>query len=262
MPGTFTITQAGQTETYHVESIRPAPAAPTSVYDFLVTRPDDTKFDPATSPDLVVKRAKTGHALVRPKVDGQEIGWFIFDTGASGTVIDPTAAAKLNLKAIGTSVVTSPRGNEQSSVFQVTSLALGPISIAKPFLVTMDLGPVRGRTEEDIVGIVGYDLLNRCVAEITLADDSIKLYDPKAHRLERGSWQELTLNQSVPVVSATFEDNRKGLFRIDAGASGPGGAGNVIFHAPTVSDLHLLKGRKVNRMTMGHRRRHPAGGST
>ena len=251
LPGIVTLKQAGQTQTYRVGSIRPAPEAPASVYDCVATRPDDTRFDPAVSPGLVVKRAMTGHALVRPKVDGQDLGWFIFDTGAAGTVIGPTAAAKLNLKPIGSSVVTSPRGNEQSSVFLATSLALGPMTIAKPFLVTMDLGPITARLGEDLAGIVGYDLLSRCVCEITIADDSIKLYDPKVHRLERGSWQSLTLNQSVPVVSATFEGDRQGLFRIDAGASGPGGAGNVIFHAPTVGDLHLLKGRKVNRMKMG-----------
>ena len=85
----------------------PAPAAPAGVYDFAATRPDDTQFNPEASPDVVVKRAKTGHILVRPKVDGQEIGWFIFDTGAAGTVIDPTAAAKLKLKRLGTTAVTS-----------------------------------------------------------------------------------------------------------------------------------------------------------
>jgi hypothetical protein len=251
VPGTVTLKQAGQTETFRVGSIRPAPAAPASVYDFVATRPDDTKFDPTASPDLVVKVATTGHALVRPKVDGQEIGWFMFDTGAAGTMIDPTAAAKLKLKSLSSTAVTSPRGNEQSSILQGASLALGGMTIAKPYFVTMDLAYVRDGTGDDIFGIVGYDILSRCVCEITLADDSIKLFDPKSYRLERGSWQPLTLNQSVPVVSATFEGGRKGLFRIDAGSSGPNGVANVIFHSPTVSEFHLLRGRKVDKMNLG-----------
>ena len=251
VPGTVTLTQAGQTENYRALSIRPAPAAPLSFYDCPAIRPDDTRFDPAGQPDLAFKRARTGHALVRPKVDGAELGWFIFDTGAAGTMIDPTAAAKLKLKTLGSSAVTSPRGNEQSSILQGTSLSLGPMTIAKPYFVTMDLAYVRDGTGDDIVGIVGYDILSRCIAELTLADDSIKLYDPQTYRLERGSWQSLILNQSVPVVSATFEGGRKGLFRIDAGSSGPNGVGNVIFHAPTVANLHLLKGRKLDRMKLG-----------
>jgi hypothetical protein len=251
VPGTVKLTQAGQTEVYRVESIRPAPAAPSTVYDFVATRPDDTRFDPKVPADLAFKRAMTGHALVHPKIDGVELGWFIFDTGAAGTMIDPTAAAKLKLKTLGSATVTSPRGNEQSAILQGTSLVLGPMTMAKPFLITMDLGYVREMTGDDIVGIIGYDILSRCVAEITLADDSVKVFDPKVYHLERGTWQSLILNQSVPVVSATFEGGRKGLFRIDAGSSGPNGVGNVIFHAPTVSGLHLLKNRYVERMKVG-----------
>ncbi len=251
VPGTVTLKQAGQTETYRVESIRPAPEAPVSVYDFVATRPDDTKFDAATAPGLAVKVAMTGHALVRPKINGQEIGWFIFDTGAAGTMMDPTPLAKLKLKRLSSVAVTSPRGNEQSSILQGASLALGPMTVAAPYFVTMDLAYVRDATGVDVVGIVGYDILSRCVAEMTLADDSIKLFDPKTYRLESGSWQSLMLNQSVPVVAATFEGGHKGLFRIDAGSSGPNGVGNVIFHSPTVSELHLLKGRKVDKMNLG-----------
>ncbi len=251
VPGTVTLKQAGQTETFHVKSIRPAPEAPTDVYDFVSTRPDDTRFDPAAAPGLAVKRTMTGHVLVRPKVDGQDIGWFIFDTGAAGNVIDRTALSKLKLERLGTSAVTSVLGNEQSSILQASSLVLGPMTIAKPFFVTMDLGYIRDGMREDIVGIVGHDVLARCVAEITVADDSIKLFDPKTHHLAQGSWQPLTFNQSVPAVSATFEGDRRGLFRIDMGAGGPGGVGNVVFHAPAVNELHLLKGRKVSRMKIG-----------
>ena len=221
VPGTVTLEQAAQTETYRVASIRPAPAAPAGVYDPATTRPDDTTFNPEVPPDVAVKRAMTGHLLVRPKVDGQDIGWFIFDTGEAGTVIDPTAMARLKLKPLGTTAVTSVLGNEPSSILQATSLALGPMTMMKPFLVTMDLGYVRTGTMEDVVGIVGYDILSRCVAEITVADDLLKLYDPKAHRLGPAAWPALTLNQSVPTVSAAFEGDRKGLFRIDLARAGP-----------------------------------------
>jgi len=37
-----------------------------------------------------VKRAPTGHPLVKPVVNGQDTGWFIFDTGAGiGCVSTP-----------------------------------------------------------------------------------------------------------------------------------------------------------------------------
>ena len=251
VPTKVTQKQAGQTAIHHVISIDPAPAAAAGVYDLVTTRPDDTRFDPKAPAAVPLKRAMTGHVLVRPKVNGRDIGWFIFDTGAAGNVLDPKVLKELNLKPLGTAAVTSVGGNEPSSIVQATSIDIGPMSVAKPFFVTMELGFIRQGMREDVFGIIGHDLLSRCVAEITVADDSIRLFDPKTYRLGAGSWQELRFNQSVPVIAGTFEGDRKGLFRIDMGASGPNGVGNVMFHSPTVTDLHLLKKRKVTRMKVG-----------
>ena len=135
------------------------------------------------------------------------------------------------MKPLGTAAVTSVLGNEPSSIVQATSIEIGPMTVAKPFFVTMELGFVREGMKEDVFGIIGHDLLSRCVSEITLADDSIRLFDPKTYRLGTGTWQPLRFNQSVPVIAGTFEGNRQGLFRIDLGAGGPGGFGNVVFHA-------------------------------
>jgi predicted aspartyl protease len=38
---------------------------------------------------------------VLPLLDGRPVGYFIFDTGASGFVIDPAAAEQLGLEAFG-----------------------------------------------------------------------------------------------------------------------------------------------------------------
>ncbi len=250
VPGAVTIALADVTEIYRVESIRPAPSAPASVYD-TVARPTDTRFDAVAPPGLVVKRAMTGHILVRPKIDGHEVGWFIFDSSAGANVIDAKVAANLKLERLGSTAVTSVKGNEPSLIFRARSLALGPMTIASPFLVTMNLANVQMAMGNDVVGVIGYDVLARCVAEIAVADDSVKLYDPKSHHLETGVWQPLFFNQTVPAVSAKFEGNRKGLFRIDVGASGPGGVGNVVFHSPAVKQHRLLKGRNVSRMMLG-----------
>jgi hypothetical protein len=251
VPGTVIRKQAGETEIYHAISVVPAPSAPAGVYDQVTARPDDTRFDPNALADVPLKRAMTGHVLVRPKVNGRDIGWFIFDTGAGGCFLDRKVLGKLDLKPLGTAAVTSVRGNEPSSIVQAKSIEIGPMMVAKPFFVTMELGFIRAAMNEDVFGIIGHDLLSRCVADITLADDSIRLFDPKTYRLGTGTWQPLRFNHSVPVIAATFEGDRKGLFRIDIGASGRRGVGNVVFHAPAVKDLQLLKSRKVTRMKMG-----------
>ena len=250
LPGTVTTDTSGETEIYRVGSIRPAPQAPTSVYD-VVARPDDTRFDPAAGPGLVARRAATGHLLVQPKIDGRDIGWFIFDTTAAANMIDPNAAAMLKLERLGSATVSSMMRTEQSSILRAGSLVLGPMTIAKPLFVTMDLGAIQKMMGNDVVGIVGYDVLARCVAEVTLADYEVKLYDPKSDRLESSVWQPLSFNRAVPAIPATYEGNRTGLFRIGVGTSGQGGMSNVVFYAPVVQEKHLLKNRSVDRMKMG-----------
>jgi hypothetical protein len=233
------------TSTFEVRTIRRAPAGPARVYDPVTTRPKDTRFDPEAKAEITVKRARTGHILVRPKIDGLVRGWFIFDTGAGASVIlDRSLADTLKLARIGATPITSFLGTTRCAILRGASLELGPMTLAKPFFVAMDLQFIRKAMGEDVVGIIGYDVLSRCVAEITLAEDSIKLFDPLLYRSGKAPWQRLAFNQSLPVIEASFEGKRKGLFRIDVGASGGAGS-NVIFHAGTVEDLDLLKNRKV-----------------
>lgn len=40
-------------------------------------------------------------SLVKPRLNGREVGYFILDTGASGFVLDPQAADSLGLEAFG-----------------------------------------------------------------------------------------------------------------------------------------------------------------
>ena len=122
-----------------------------------MARPDDTRFDPAAAPGLVARRAMTGHLLVQPKIDGREIGWFIFDTTAAANLIDANAAATLKLDRLGSSTVTSMNGSEQSSILLAKSLVLGPMTMTKPLFVTMNLGAIQKMMGNDVVGIVGYD---------------------------------------------------------------------------------------------------------
>jgi hypothetical protein len=101
-----------------------------------------------------------------------------------------------------------------------------------------------------VSGIIGYDLISRCVVEIELARDSVKLFDPEKYEGGTIPWRDLILHQRLPAVEARFEGERKGIFRLDLGAGG-GGAGNVIFHAPAVRELGLAGDRPVPRGELG-----------
>jgi hypothetical protein len=239
---------AGITDTYEVRSVTRAPAE-AGAYDPVKDPPADARFNADASAVVELKRAPTGHVLVRAKVDGAGLGWFIFDTGAGATVLHRDAATRLDLTPVGASPVTSFLGSARGRIVRGKSLEIGPLTLARPFFVEMDLGFVRQAMGNEVVGIVGYDLLSRCVAELSLADDSLKIYDPQRYRPDSPPWQKLIFNRSLPLVPATFEGG-KGLFRIDVGASG-GPFANAVFHAPAVDELNLLKDRKVTITKLG-----------
>lgn len=68
---------------------------------------------------------------VWPEVNNQPVGPFILDTGASGLVITPRAAEKMNLSGFGELCVAGVGGSVQCQYRQAESLKLGPVTILK-----------------------------------------------------------------------------------------------------------------------------------
>lgn len=110
----------------------------------------------------------------------------------------------------------------------------------------LDLSMFTAYFGEPLAGIIGYDLLARCVAEIDTTEGRIALYDPGSYELPDGRWQELFIGHGHPHVRATFEGNRDGIFRLDTGNPGA-----LLVHAPTVMEFSLLEGRKTRPVPLG-----------
>lgn len=251
VPATIAVTTAGKPDgTYEVSSVSRESANATN-YDCVETKWDGVHFNSKSSPRLDVKRDKMGQLLVHPKIDGQSLGWFVFNTGSTVTMLDAATAARLKLTPVTSVSTISPFGTRQASLVRGTSLELGPVKIDKPFLVTSDLAMVQAALGKDVVGFIGYDLLSRCVAQVNLGDNSIQLYDPQKYRLATGHWQKLVFDSDIPVVQAKF-DGGEGFFRLDIGATGA--ASNVVFNTPIVADLKLLQGRKVKDVQLAMKR--------
>jgi hypothetical protein len=202
----------------------------------------DVDFEPGAEAELDVVRVASGHLLVEPWVEGEPVGMFIFDTGAGAMTIDPAIADELDLPQLGEVLAVGVGGKTTTSYRRGTSFQLGALTLANPLYVELDLAfltPIFGRR---VAGIVGYDLLARCVAEVETRRPYVALHDPARYALSGGTWQELALQDNVPHVRARFEGEREGLFRLDTGANG-----TLTFHAPAVRELGLLEGRTVTK---------------
>jgi hypothetical protein len=233
-----------------VTTIRSSPNDDDRIFAAIERRPDDTQFDSSRPSRVRLDRARTGQLLVYPTIDGVDLGAFVLDSGASGTVISREAAARLGLPVLGVVPLGSMFGTVAAKVQRASSLALGPATIKGVFLVEMDLAPLTSAFGVNVQGIVGYDLFSRCAVDLTLAQNAMSLHDFNSRELDGLRWLPLTLPRRHPAVIAKAAGLPEGPFRLDLGAAG-GPAGNVIFHASTVEEHHLLKGRPVTRVAAG-----------
>ena len=87
--------------------------------------------------EVRVEKARSSHVLVRPLINGIDVGPFILDTGASGLVISKNAAEKLRLRAFGEVFVSGVAGKVPCQFRRADTLSLGPVIIDDPvFMVS------------------------------------------------------------------------------------------------------------------------------
>ena len=222
-----------------VKNAADAPAFVRSPYEPVLTPPTDVKFDAAISPKLEVKRAPTGHLLVHPLIDGKDVGWFIFDTGAGSNCLDSRAAEVLGVEKIGSIPAAGVGGSVTATLCKPDTLTLGPVTLEKSMMTILDFAFLDQYMGTKVGGIVGYGLLQRVVAEFDPLKGEISLFDPAKFDGSTLHWQKLTLYGRHPCVEAAFEGHT-GLFKLDTGAQG-----TVTLHYPAVESLKLLEGRET-----------------
>ena len=233
-PGVAWASQAPATQPVESNDAEPSP-------------PRAVVFDAAATGELDVVRAPSGHLLVHPTVNGQDVGWFIFDTGAGINCIDKGVAEKLSLPDGGSITATGMGGSARTRLRIVESLRLGPLTLQDCPVLELDLKAFQIFMGRPIAGIIGYEYFNAAVVEIDFATPRVNVHDPKAFALPAGaSWADLTLLRRRPYVNGSIEGNEPGLFVLDIGSNTP-----LIVHSPAVTRFKLLEGRETRKTFSG-----------
>jgi hypothetical protein len=228
------------TDRYDLRSLEAAAADVASLYAPVTVRPADTRFRADAPAALEVRRVPSGHLLVKPRVEGKDIGWFILDSGAGAMVVDRKAADRVGMPALGEVHVNGVAGSETARFRLGETFELGPMTVSKLRYVDLNLSFLTQAFGVPIGGIVGYDIFARAVVELGLSGPTVNLHDPERYRLEGAEWQPIAFSHKHPAVRARFEGGREGVFRLDSGSDQ-----TVTFHAPTVERYKMLDGRRT-----------------
>ena len=206
----------------------------------------DAHFDPAKGAAVELKQVRSGHLLVHPLVEGEDVGWFILDSGAGQSCIDPSVAETLGLESFGEVPAVGVSGRVLTQFRQGKHFELGPLRIDDTVYVELDLSFLAPVFGVEVAGICGYDLFARAVVELELAEPRLEIFDPASFELTGGGWSELVLDGNLPCIRCRFEGDRSGLFKLDLGD-----AGTVSFYTPAVNALGLLEGRELRATQVG-----------
>lgn len=199
------------------------------------------EYDRSIDPALEARRASGGHIWVRPRINGQDVGWFLFDTGANGTVIDTSVADKLGLPSFGRIDSTGIGGSKLSEIRRADSMQLAGVRIADVPLVARDLSHMDRTMGMDVGGYLGIDLLTHGIIEYDERDVEIAFHVPDTYELPRGQWVRMPIHNGKPGVHLEYEGHT-GLFVIDTGAPG-----RMIIGPHVVDRYKLLRNRITKR---------------
>jgi hypothetical protein len=176
------------------------------------------------------------HVWLRASVNGGPPADFLYDTGASLSVLDSAYAASIGIAregsvhgqgagASGTGafarVGTLRVAGRDSDGVEIEDLRVGVLDL------NATLAPFFWR---DVAGVIGFDFIVRFVNEIDFDARVLVLRDPAAFRYEgRGASIPMTLAGHVPAVKLTLDGKFEGECRVDVGSGS-----TVDFHGPFV----------------------------
>ncbi|CAI5987591.1 unnamed protein product [Closterium sp. NIES-65] len=140
----------------------------------------EASFDESAPAEVELFQSNSGHLLVRPRINGQDVGYFILDSGASCFTIEPAVADGLGLSSFGCVHTVTVHGPAECAFRRADSVQLGPLSIANALFVDVG-GAALVQGLKPVVGICGYDVFRHAVVHVQARGRQgiLRLYKPQ-----------------------------------------------------------------------------------
>lgn len=174
------------------------------------------------------------HVWLRASVNGAEPRDFLFDTGATVTVLDSAYAASIGVKGEGFMQAQGAGAAGSASFAKLATLTVHGdngqgVELANVQVAVMSVNPMFAPFFwRDMAGVLGYDFISRFVVTIDYDRSVLVLHDPGSF-VYAGTEQPLpmVMNGMVPGITGKLDGAHEGVFRLDVGSSS-----TVDIHAP------------------------------
>ncbi len=183
------------------------------------------------------------HVWLRARIGDGPPADFLFDTGASLTMLDSAYAASIGIHPVGTMSAQGAGASGRISFARLPSLRVEApdgdgIELADPKVGVLALNSMLAPYFwRDCAGVIGFDFISRFVERIDYDAQVLTLRDPKTFRYEgTGARVPFRIAGYIPVVPMTIDGRYAGEFRLDVGSSS-----TVDLHTPFVKEHQLLQ---------------------
>jgi len=198
------------------QACRPQPRTPTDppLPPYAIEQPDQL---PAQL--TIPLREYNGYLRTPTRVNGQDAGVFLIDTGSTQSIISLTTASGLNLPKGRPGVTNGIAGQETFIHAQVQTLSIGELLLHGRELPMLNLHRFHRPLGEIVGGIVGFSAFGGVPFTIDYQPPSLTVYQPsrfqphpeaQAHRL----W----LYRGIPVIRAVVGNGHAVWLMIDTGS--------------------------------------------
>ncbi len=183
------------------------------------------------------------NSIYIPVTINSETRSWLFDNGASMSIIDADYAASLELKSEG-----EIKGFGIASVFDFSFVTLPPYQVRGIQFAPQKVFSYKGLSgrfyDSDIVGILGHDFVSRFVTKIDYAAKTFSFYHPDRFKYKgNGATIDAPLRNKIFSLPAIVDNKYKGRWTLDLGAF------DVSFHYPYARENGMLDFKGVERLS-------------
>jgi PDZ domain/Aspartyl protease len=187
------------------------------------------------------------HVWLRVSINGAPPADFLFDTGASITILDSAYAAKLGIQSQGKMEAMGAGSSGGASFATIHSLRVSGDDGDGVELTDQRIGVLSVNSVlapffwRDCAGVLGYGFISQFVNEIDFDGRLLTLREPKTFTYQgTGTALPMTLAGTVPVVKMKLDGAIDGDYRLDVGSNS-----TVDIHGPFVRKYALDHGAKT-----------------